>query len=69
MKHIFGILLLCIFFASCTQGESEAEKKTETYRQTPVQNVNGNIPDTTNSINLQTHGKSGSTNATDTTHH
>lgn len=68
MKHILIFLLLIISFIGCKQGETNTEKTPPTYRQTPVQNVNGNMPDTTNSIDLQTHEKPDNTKVTDTSH-
>lgn len=54
------LILLLVFsgtFISCDHNKksnSEVGKDTETYRQVGVDNVNGNIPDTTDAINLST---------------
>jgi hypothetical protein len=54
MKNIFSIIILTTIIFGCN---SSSEKKTnsdstKTYNQVGVPNVNGNIPDTTNAINL-----------------
>ena len=54
------ILTLCVLVAStffaCNnkKSNSKAGKDADTYKQVPVPNVNGNIPDTSNSIDLNT---------------
>jgi len=54
------ILTLCVLVAStffaCNNKKSNSKvaKDADTYKQVPVPNVNGNIPDTTNSIDLST---------------
>ena len=63
MKNLSTLILLffvsaTFFFTSCTNNK---EKKTPTYNEVNVKNVNGNIPDTTNAIDL-------STKKTDSTH-
>lgn len=54
MKKYFLLFVMsgAILFA-CNNQKQEKEK-TETYRTVPVPNVNGNIPDTTNAIDLKT---------------
>jgi hypothetical protein len=53
-------LLVCVLFSlsffACNNKKSNnnSGKNSETYREVPVPNVNGNIPDTTNSIDLST---------------
>lgn len=56
MKFIFIPLFVFTFF-SCTSNSSKSVEDTGSKIETGVQNVNGNIPDTTNSINLSTHKK------------
>ena len=56
MKNLStAILLLFVsiifLFTSCNNNK---EKKTPTYNEVNVKNVNGNIPDTTNAIDLGT---------------
>lgn len=54
------IVILSILFAPAFTGcknknsNSDVGKKTETYQQVPVKNANGNIPDTSDAINLST---------------
>jgi len=54
MKRLFSIIILMTVIFACN---STSEKKansdsTKTYNQVGVPNVNGNIPDTTNAIDL-----------------
>ena len=52
MKKIFSILLLAVFFA-CNNDNTTTEEGTTTAPVTPgIDNVNGNIPDTTETIRL-----------------
>jgi hypothetical protein len=55
MKNIFmATLLLTVAFSACNNENEEAESE-ELVNPTPltgVENVNGNIPDTTNAIRL-----------------
>lgn len=57
MKKIFilPVLIATTFFA-CNNKKSNSKvgKDADTYQEVPVPNVNGNIPDTTNSIDLST---------------
>ena len=50
---IIFVLFSATVFA-CNNKSDKADKKTETFREVPVPNVNGNIPDTNNSIDLST---------------
>lgn len=62
MKKIVIIsILLSTAFPACKSKNSDADKKTPTYREVNVKNVNGNIPDTTNAIDLNTKKDSSST--------
>lgn len=54
MKRVFSVIILAAILFGCN---SNSDKKTnadstKTYDQVGVPNVNGNIPDTTNAINL-----------------
>lgn len=51
MKKLIYPFVVLMLFASC---KSNNDKKTPTYRDVNVKNVNGNIPDTTNAIDLST---------------
>ncbi len=57
MKKIVFILAWSPVFFSCTSNSKKINESSGTTNQTGVQNVNGNIPDTTNAINLSTHKK------------
>lgn len=62
---IFLIFVSTIFiFTSC---KNNKEKKTPTYNEVNVKNVNGNIPDTTNAIDLSTKKTDSAKGITDTT--
>lgn len=52
MKKLSPLLILLMVFVSCNN--SNNDEKTPTYREVNVKNVNGNIPDTTNAIDLST---------------
>jgi len=52
MKKLFIIMLSPLIF-SCSSNDKKTTE--ETKNEAGVQNVNGNIPDTANSINLSTH--------------
>jgi hypothetical protein len=55
-KIVFLPILIATTFFACNnkKSNSKAGKDADTYKQVPVPNVNGNIPDTTNSIDLST---------------
>lgn len=53
-KEIATIVLCTVTFFACNHQENKAGKDAETYRTVPVPNVNGNISDTSNSIDLST---------------
>ena len=51
------LLLFSVMLFSCNNNKhsnTEMGKDVEPYRQVGVENVNGNIPDTTNAIDLST---------------
>ena len=52
MKKLLIIIAASAFIFSCSSKEEESTE--ETKNEVGVQNVNGNIPDTTNSIDLST---------------
>lgn len=56
MKLILLAASSLIFF-SCTSGDKKTTEDSKSKNEVGVQNVNGNIPDTTNAINLSTHKK------------
>jgi hypothetical protein len=51
MKKLFGFFLLVVLFSACTNDSTPAKEET-TPSNTNVQNVNGNMPDTSGSVNL-----------------
>lgn len=56
MKKIIFIALSALIFSCASKDEKTTGAKTDsTKNEAGVQNVNGNIPDTTNAINLSTH--------------
>lgn len=58
MKTGMGALLIALCFMACTQQAKTENTETETYNRVGVENVNGSMPDTTNSIDLSTHNDS-----------
>jgi len=65
MKKIMLSVFLIAFVCSCNNEKKKTEK-TETNDKVGVKNANGNIPDTTNAIDLTTHRDS-ATKKTDST--
>ena len=55
MKKLLVIIAASAFIFSCASKEEETTE--ETKNEAGVQNVNGNIPDTTNAIDLSTSKK------------
>jgi hypothetical protein len=53
-KNLIIIALFSVTLFACKNHKNNAGKDSETYRTVPVPNVNGNIPDTNNSIDLST---------------
>jgi hypothetical protein len=53
-KNFIAIAFCSVVFFACNHQKNKSGKDSETYRTVPVPNVNGNIPDTTNSIDLST---------------
>jgi hypothetical protein len=53
MKKILSILFVAAFFASCGSGTDNEDTNVKSAPVTPgIDNVNGNIPDTTGTIRL-----------------
>ena len=53
MKKLFFFIVLCNFFFACNNSsDSSTSKDSTTTNQTNVENVNGNVPDTTSGTNL-----------------
>jgi hypothetical protein len=55
MKNLFVIIAASALIFSCSSKEEETTE--ETKNEAGIQNVNGNIPDTTNAIDLSTSKK------------
>jgi len=55
MKNILPCLLF-VCLSSCSDGTTTTDESAGT-TATPVENVNGNIPDTTNSVSLDNSNK------------
>ena len=55
MKKLLVIIVASAFIFSCASKEEETTE--DTTNKAGVQNVNGNIPDTTNAIDLSTSKK------------
>jgi hypothetical protein len=61
MKKMFTILFIAAVF-SCNSDKNEKEDNSKEGANEPgIQNVNGNIPDTTNAINLDNDKRDSST--------
>ncbi len=52
MKTILLIAGIVITFSACNSKDKEKKEDTKTNHEVGVQNVNGNIPDTSNAIEL-----------------
>lgn len=66
MKKVFTIISTIAIFGCNSGSEKNTDSdSTKTYNQVGVPNVNGNIPDTTNAINL-THKLDTTGNSKDT---
>ena len=57
MKRMMLIIGLISVILGCNSNDKKKTDDTKTDIQVGVQNVNGNIPDTTNAINLSNHKK------------
>ena len=53
---MFVVVMVYVVWGCNSNGKKKADE-IKTYNQTGVPNVNGNIPDTTNAIDLSTHKK------------
>jgi predicted secreted Zn-dependent protease len=72
MKKLFILCVLSISLLACNsnnKSNTKAGEKVEPYSKTGVQNVNGNIPDTTNAIDLSTKKVDSAANKSDTSLH
>ena len=52
MKKTLMIASSLLFIISCTSNDSKTTEASKSNNEVGVQNPNGNIPDTTNAINL-----------------
>ncbi len=57
MKKILFVIALAPVIFSCNSNNKKTTEDTKSQNEAGVQNVNGNVPDTTNAINLSTHKK------------
>jgi hypothetical protein len=57
MKRMMIIIGLISFTYGCNSDNKKKTDETKTDTEVGVQNVNGNIPDTTNAINLRSQKK------------
>jgi hypothetical protein len=72
MKKLFILYVLSISLLACNsnnKSNSKAGEKVEPYNKAGVQNVNGNIPDTTNAIDLSTKKVDSATTKSDSSLH
>ena len=53
MKNLFVFFLMAVLFSACTNDSTPA-KDEATPNTTNVQNVNGNVPDTSGGVNMNT---------------
>jgi hypothetical protein len=61
MKKIFVATTIVSLFFSCTSSDKKnTTEDSKSQNEVGVSNVNGNLPDTTNAINLSTHKKDSS---------
>jgi hypothetical protein len=58
-KVVFMSLITSVIF-SCSSNDKKTTTDSKNNNEVGVPNVNGNIPDTTNAINLSTHKKDSS---------
>lgn len=69
-KNVFFLLAICFFAACGNDGTTKSESDTSAGTSTPaVENVNGNVPDTTNTVPLNKPLPTDSSSGTDSTHH
>ncbi len=60
-KVVFITLITSVIFSCSSNDKKTTTDDTKNSNQVGVPNVNGNIPDTTNAINLSTHKKDSAT--------
>ena len=59
MKKTLVIIIFPLFVLSCNSHKKNTQDE-KSQNEVGIQNVNGNLPDTTNAINLSTHKKDSS---------
>jgi PBP1b-binding outer membrane lipoprotein LpoB len=52
MKKV-AVCLLAGFFFSCSGGDTTTKTNEQSNPSVPIENVNGNIPDTVNSVSIE----------------
>lgn len=57
MKKVTLFFAIVIFLNSCSSDKSKTTETSKSNMEVGVQNANGNMPDTTNAINLSTQKK------------
>ncbi len=65
MKKIFALALASVIFSCDSNDKKTTTEETQNKNEVGVQNVNGNIPDTTNAIDLSTNKKDTTMNSKD----
>ncbi|GAC1381012.1 MAG: hypothetical protein NVSMB45_05110 [Ginsengibacter sp.] len=57
MKNLILLFALLLGLYSCSPDKTKTNENTKSNMEVGVQNANGNMPDTTNAINLSTQKK------------
>ena len=57
MKNLILFFAVLTSFYSCSSDKTKTNESSKTNMEVGVQNANGNMPDTTNAINLSTQKK------------
>jgi hypothetical protein len=65
MKKYLLIITFITLVYSCNNSDKTTTEETQNKNEVGVQNVNGNIPDTTNAIDLSTNKKDTTMNSKD----
>ncbi len=65
MKKYLLIITFITLVYSCNNSDKTTTEETQNKNEVGVPNVNGNIPDTTNSIDISTHKKDTTMNSKD----
>ena len=66
MKKIISFIFI-VSIIGCHSSDTTTSGESKNNNEAGVQNVNGNLPDTTNAINLSTQKKDSTQKSTDTT--